>query len=485
MCCEKNKNFQIIRHIRSKLRTFLFLTGYISVILLPLFLMGCTRTPAHYFIAPSELPNTDRTVNRPGYWIEKHPFPDRIILNATEIEKLNNFLINNLKVVRNIPLFPQTVSGKTLVSQLQEIVDTLSKRNYYGTDGRKASPFFYTLLLETMNIHAIPAEVSVRFGFITQYAHQRILPTKEGLYGKPGDTDFDELQNSALDIATPVAVLHNSSDNKWVYTVSPLSSGWIESGKIAYCDQESLKEYLVKKPFIVTTNAKNDLFCDPTLTDFYDYVRMGVTFPLVGKSPDGIYTILIPTREKNGALAIKHAYINKENVHNEYLSYSPRNMMQQSFKLLNAPYGWGGMYGEQDCSRFIQEVFSTAGIHMPRNSSDQARVGTLIAKFKSDTPIEEKHSVLNNSAIGGITLLYMKGHIMLYLGMRDNEPFAVHATWAYREKKGFSDTIRVINRVAVTDLDLGKGSRKGSFLKRLLSVRIIGKEKKPEARSQK
>ncbi len=42
--------------------------------------------------------------------------------------------------------------------------------------------------------------------------------------------------------------------------------------------------------------------------------------------------------------------------------------------MLNQPYGWGDMYGEQDCSRFLQMVFATVGIMLPRDSKDQAQV---------------------------------------------------------------------------------------------------------------
>ena len=131
------------------------------------------------------------------------------------------------------------------------------------------------------------------------------------------------------------------------------------------------------------------------------------------------------------------------------------------------------MYGEQDCSRFLQEVFATVGISLPRNSSEQAKVGRRLAQFVQETPEEEKIAILKAQAVGGITVLPMKGHIMLFLGMVGERPFAIHATWAYRERRGNNDVVRVINRVVVTDLSLGEGTKKGSLLKRLSSVMRI------------
>jgi hypothetical protein len=70
-------------------------------------------------------------------------------------------------------------------------------------------------------------------------------------------------------------------------------------------------------------------------------------------------------------------------------------------------------------------------------------------------------------------VLYLKGHIMLYLGKAGFPPYAIHATWAYRVPDGNQDLTYKINRVAVTDLNLGKGSRNGSLLERLKSVRMV------------
>ena len=44
----------------------------------------------------------------------------------------------------------------------------------------------------------------MRFGVIGHYANQRLLPTKAKIYAKRGDIDFDEQQNSALDMGTPL-----------------------------------------------------------------------------------------------------------------------------------------------------------------------------------------------------------------------------------------------------------------------------------------
>lgn len=61
----------------------------------------------------------------------------------------------------------------------------------------------------------------------------------------------------------------------------------------------------------------------------------------------------------------------------------------------------------------------------------------------------------------------MKGHILLYTGHVDGVPYAVHALWGYRERTWGGDRVRVTGRVVLSDLTLGKGTKKGPFSKGL------------------
>jgi len=59
--------------------------------------------------------------------------------------------------------------------------------------------------------------------------------------------------------------------------------------------------------------------------------------------------------------------------------------------------------------------------------------------------------------------------------MVDGRPYIVHSAWGYRQRLGFSEVVRVINRTSVAELHLGEGSTKGSLLDRLASVRILSR----------
>jgi len=226
--------------------------------------------------------------------------------------------------------------------------------------------------------------------------------------------------------------------------------------------------------FAVVTAAKADLYLDSRRTEHHEYARMGVRFPLAGNPlEDGTLPVLLPLRRGDGTVLIGEGFVPAGEACRGFLPLTPRNMLEQAFRLLDAPYGWGGMHGEQDCSRFVQEIFATAGIDLPRNSSRQAQVGLLLDKFEEDTPAEKKERIITGLAVGGITLLYMKGHVLLYTGQVEGKPYAIHGLWGYRERSLLHDRVRVTGRVVISDLTLGRDAGKGSLLDRIVSFRIL------------
>jgi len=434
---------------------------------------GCATKEKLYYAAPTLLPETERAMKTAGFWTGRNPCPDRIILDREGIETLNLYVRDELRLTLDITQLSSPFPGKEMTEKREEILAYYRGKRFYREDGSTLITRFYKELVANMNFGSVPSGIDIRYGLVVRYTDQRVFPTGEAIYAKPYDIDFDEFQNSALDIGTPVAVMHTSLDGKWYYVKDQLDSGWVPVENVALCSLDELEKFSGGTSFAVVIKPKGEIFLDLNMTVYYDYARMGAKFPLLEKEDSGIARIALPFRKEDGTLLKKVGYIRGEDVHKGYLSYTPRNIIRQAFELLNAPYGWGGMYGEQDCSRFVQEVFATVGISLPRNSSKQSQVGILIGELADTADETTRLDLLSQEAIGGCTLLYMRGHIMLFLGMVHDRPYAIHNPWAYRQKEWWGDKIRLINRVAVTDLSLGKGSKKGSFLERLCSIRLI------------
>jgi hypothetical protein len=449
-------------------RNMLFLSG--CSLMLLFILSGCVQRQ-QILAAPTLLPGTDRNMLTAGYWISRHPSPDTLILTTEQIAELNRQIETDMHTVVDISRVSLPNSGRDIAENMLQDIDRLRSKARYLASGSLVSGSFYERIAEDMNMNAIGPEVNPGYGVVVCFSDQRILPTLEPLYSNPFEVDFDNLQNNTIELATPVLLLHWTKDLKWTYVRSSVSSGWVESRHIARCSAESLMDFIHPDRFVVILRPKADIYRNPLLTYSEEYVQMGVRLPLI-ESEDNAYQVMIPIRDSQGYLVKQQGYVLKNQACEGYLPYTARNVLQQAFDMLNAPYGWGGMYGEQDCSRYIQQLFATVGVTLPRNSADQSKVGGLVAEFVPDTAESIKISSLDR-AVGGITTLYTQGHIMLYLGKVGLLPYAIHETWAFRMRNGDQDSTYKVNRVAVTDLDLGIGTRNGSLLDRLKSVRII------------
>ena len=440
-----------------------------------LLLYGCASVQK-YYPAPSVMPNIERNMRVPAFWISINPNPDKIIFTAKEIRRFNRNIERNLVLTKDITQFPENISGISVKNEIKETLKGFSAKTLYWKSGEKIKKDFYSGIKQNMAPDAIPQNIEVRFALVSHFANQRLLPITDGVYSGREKLEFDLLQNNSLDIGSPVAVLAESSDRKWLYTEGPSSSGWVQAENMAFCSQKEMAKYILKMPFIVVTRPKGQIMLDPKLVKYYDYVRMGSRIPILkGSSAKTVVTVIIPIKDSSGRMAIKRVYIKRNEVNFGYLDYTPRNIILESFEMQDSSYDWGGLYGEQDCSGFIQKVFATVGINMPRNSFAQSQVGILINKFNKDTPDSKKLEILKSSAIGGLTTLYFGGHVMLYLGMIDNIPYVIHDIWAYSEKKNGSEAVRVVDRIVVSDLSLGENSKRGSLLKRLKVMRLLAK----------
>ena len=199
--------------------------------------------------------------------------------------------------------------------------------------------------------------------------------------------------------------------------------------------------YTQSKNFAVTINPKNALWIDHHYDDF---VRMGVRLPYLGKLGD--YTqVQIPKRNSEGSLQLRTAAIRNSDIHLGYLAYTPRTIITQAFKFLNAPYGWGGMFGEQDCSKFLQEIYDTVGLKLPRNSGEQEKTGKALMAFEGSR--QKRINALIAKGTPASTLLYLPGHIMLYLGSYEGVPYMIHTLW------GAIQGQNPIAKTAVTSVD--------------------------------
>ena len=428
-----------------------------------------------YWSAPAVLPGVRPEMKTGGFWIGQIDEPDRILLDEQGIEGLNRDIRNRLGFAEDIARLPGSLDSRSLRGEFTYTLSRFRDRGpFFSRNGRQADSAFYKEMERQMNIAALPSpRITIGFGLATAATDQRRLPTSDALFAIPGDFDFDRLQNNSLDIGTPVAVLHKSLHGQWLYVKGPFSSGWVQAEKIALCPRTVLAD-LESTPYLTVTRAKASLYKNADLTEYHGFARMGTRlFAAASPAPSQTFAVLLPVRRTDGILEFKTGYLPVRDAVQGCLAYTPRHIIEQAFEMLNTPYGWGGSRGEQDCSQFLQQVFACVGIHLPRNSIAQAETGQEGVLFSENAPENMRIATLLEKGQPGASILYMKGHVMLYLGTVDGRAYAIHDIWGYHAPVSRGGGIRIISRVTVSDLSLGQGSATGSILSRLQSIRLI------------
>jgi len=398
---------------------------------------------------PVVIVNKNRHLNIAEFWIDKLEEPTKLIMNEKEIQAFNK----NTAKLGTLTSFKEVnrAYGSTWVKRsILANYNMMKSRTTHFVDGSKISTLFLQNIKDDLNLQAIQgSSTTTRYALTTSYCDQKIIPTDLALLKKKNEIHFDRNQNSALDIATPLAILHSSADGQWHYGIGPTSSGWVRSSHLAFGEKKEIVDYLSTKSFVVTTAAKTPILIGGR---YHDYTRMGVRLPSL-LTIDNNTMVMIPSADAEGNLVFTNATVNTANVHQGYLPYTAQTILQQAFKFLHAPYGWGGMYGEQDCSKFLQEIYATVGVKLPRNSLSQSNVSENKLEL-SDLTQQSKHTFLKTSSIVGGTILHLKGHIVLYLGEYKGEPYIIHTVW------GESRRHYALARTAVTSLNFNNYLRK-------------------------
>lgn len=422
------------------------------------------------FAAPGVLPGVPVEMRTPGFWVARHPSVDELLLNARGVAALNRRL-TAAGLTEDLGRVPAILPGSKVRAELLEIINGLKKKTLYGGDGKTVSADFVGGF--DREVDSISEQVDVLFGFIVKFTSLRLLPTAVPLYAEPGDVDFDELQNSGLEINTPVIVLAHSRDRQWLYVHDAISSGWVPAASVARAAHAVfVKHALLPRPLIITS-GRADLFLDKDMTEFLAAARMGTALGYKSVTP-AYWEAEVPAVNAEGEVKFVSAFIPRQDASAGPRPYSPRVIYEQAFKLLDSPYGWGDMNGGQDCSRFLQMVFASVGIHLPRNSAQQGKAGLPLGGFNAEMSSAAKGSAILARGLGAATIVRLQGHIVLYLGSYNDKPYVIHSAWAYREPTpDGTQRARVIGRVAVTSMDLGGGSAKGSLLERAISARIV------------
>ncbi len=418
------------------------------------------------------------------YWVNRTDACDKVLKDQDEIDALNKFAFDNDPNLVDLAGYPEQLSGKEVRGIIGSISKPYDKELFYR-DGGKLTNADYARYTADVNMDDLPDIVPIRFGMVLQRADMRTWPTEDVVFKSQETLDLDRFQENALFPANAVAILHESRDSLWYFVQSYNYAAWVRKDKIVIGSRSKIEAYKNAEHFLVVTGSKVTTNFNPHAPAISELqLDMGVRLSLAdpdtlsgdvdGQSPTASYAVQLPISNNSGELEFRTALIARsQDVHLGHLPYTRRNIIQQAFKFLGERYGWGHSYNARDCTGLVSEVYKTVGIFLPRNSAQQGNspIGENI-RFSPHDTAEEKLQAIAVADVGD--LIYSTGHVMLYLGTVDNQPYVIHDSsgsgWTDEDGKFHEDPH---NGVSVTSLSPTHTSQGFTYLEKMYCIKKI------------
>jgi cell wall-associated NlpC family hydrolase len=323
----------------------------------------------------------------------------------------------------------------------------------YGENKKRHSAAWLKKLQQNAALGNFPN--TLQPAITTRNTSLRMLPTQgPHFYSANGDISawpFDNLQISAVTANTPVIIFHLSADKSWALVETSFAFGWMPVEDYARVDENFIKTWECGRYAVVIKDKTAVFDADG---NFSLRTSIGQTFPLISETADKL-EILIAAADKNNNAVIKHGFVSPEVIARKPLAFTYANAMKIANELIDEPYGWGGLYGNRDCSAMTRDFFAPFGIWLPRHSADQAKkVGTFINLQNIDP--EQKEKIILAQGIPYRSLLWRKGHVMLYIGEQNGRALIFHNVWGLKtiDSRG-REGRKIIGKAVITTLRPG------------------------------
>jgi hypothetical protein len=333
---------------------------------------------------------------------------------------------------------------------VEKIFHAYEKNPGFGLRSVRHEPGSAMALLAAADLRSFPN--TVRKAITVKNTSQRGMPTNEPRFldpNKPGEGyPFDYLQHTSLPPGTPLLVIHASRDGSWVYTESSLTHGWVPAADVAFVDDAVMREFT--SPRLAAVIRDNVM-----VAEIGQGVDIGAVFPLAGPPDSGGVTVSVPVRGASGLAELRRVRLPAGTAVPMPMAMTPRNVATVGNQMMRQPYGWGGLDDRRDCSALTHDLYVPFGLYLPRNSASQAAYGGSVPL--GDLPGDQKEAAIVHQAVPFATLVYMPGHIMVYVGVYKGRPVVFHNMWGFRTfGENGRDGRLVVGRAVVTTLRAGE-----------------------------
>ncbi len=453
-------------------------------------LLGCQPMPAADVVTDAAEPVHHDVLGvtsaqlQVDYWLSQRPQPDVVLLGSDDIAAFNQQTYALQAEMVELSTLPEAWSAEQLQQAINSISSTPKYPRFYAT-GEQATEAQLADYRAAANLAGVQQDNPIRFGLAVQRAAMRTFPTNDKLYSAIDDLDIDRFQETAVFPGWPLAIVHTSADGQWYLAQSYHYLAWIEARYVAIGDRQSVLAYAEREPFLQATAAKVWTNYNPQQPASSEVqLDMSTRLPLLtaqevghalyGQNPYASHAVLLPQRDSAGQLLFTPALIARhQTTQIGYLPFTEANILRQAFNFLGERYGWGHDYNARDCTGFVSEVYRTMGIEMPRNSGQQGHgeFGRNI-RFAADTPVADKRKYLAELQVGD--LLYLPGHVVMYIGHVGDEPYVIHDVHGLRYRDAEGNAYQgILNGVSVTPLNTLYVNEQDSYLDRIYAIKSL------------
>jgi len=262
-----------------------------------------------------------------------------------------------------------------------------------------------------------------------RHTDMRAFPSDIPAYRNPWKNTegfpFDYFQHSELHVNVPLYLSHYSADGRWAFVQAAHANGWVRVRDIALVNDRFVKAFKSGR-YMIT--VRDDLWLMDGKKRI-SLIKLSTLFPM---DRSGRWLLAARRGPGGNALIQRIPPPSRKLVALKPLRFTPENVAKIARELYGEPYGWGGKMMTRDCSATTRDFFAVFGIFLKRNSAKQAKEGRHISI--RGLPKEKKKTAIVRQAKPFRSMLYVPGHITLYLGHYRNEPVVMHTYWGVRLK---------------------------------------------------
>lgn len=334
---------------------------------------------------------------------------------------------------------------------------SLLKAPGYGENLQKNPLSFTKKIYDEMQINKYPnAKIKA---IIIKETSVRAAPTMQPRFNNASGFPFDRWQNSLIFAGTPVLITHMSKTKQYAHIQTSFVSGWVTMDSLALVSDNDIKKLKAIKNYVMPRVDFIPIFYDDKR--FAMQARIGQILPLLkttySKTKDKKpykFTIYAFSKNEKGYLVLKTAQTTSNDFAYFPTKLTPDSVARIINTMIGNPYGWGGYFGWRDCSAFVRDIFANFGLYLPRNSQAQVKFAKNVISLEKMKAKEKEKFIINN-ATPFSTLLWFKGHIMLYIGEQNGKAMVAHSAWSTMTNKGRKKYENMFGGVVVTSLHAG------------------------------